>query len=403
MRKNLGRLSSVAVWFGLVLVGGELAALTPEEIVILGHRAGLGLGVVERVEFELLSREAAVDRLLERAAVPDQAWPFSWRSEPLFPKKTDTKDAIKERQKLERERFAEWTRAWGQRLVGDPDGLGERLVLFWHNHFTTSFDVVKSPEALVRQDELIRSQVLGNFRTFLREITVDPAMMVYLNTKDNKKGKPNENYARELFELFTLGEGNYTETDVLEAARCLTGLLADPVTGAWSVSKKQHDEGNKTLFGVTQLGTWETLIDALLTQPAAAEFVPRKLWVEFVGVPPSAPTLVRLATVFRDGGWELKPLVRAILLSPDFWDSTTRYIRSPAELMAVAAREYQKTLAPDKVTNALRRLDQPLGQPVSVLGWPVGPAWINAAAVLDRKALEQDLFKTKVPEGWQYK
>lgn len=403
------------VALSLVFIGfsaGKGAALVPAEAKRLLDRAGLGSSAAEEAAYAALDREAAVDRLLAEAGYAGPAWSFPWLSEPPFPK-TSGPEAQRERRRTEKDRFTEFTEAWVRRLCRSPDALGERLALFWHNYFTSSFDAVKSAAALVRQDELIRRRSLGNFREFLVDMTVDPAMMVYLDTAENSRTKPNENFARELLELFSLGEGNYGEADIREAARALAGLRLDEA-GAWRLEPRRADDGVKTIFGKTGRFGRVELIDLVLEQDAAARYLPSRLFREFVGRAPQPAELAPLAAAFRAGGWEIRPLVRAILLSEAFWDAADPpRVRSPAELLAATVRLAGAEPPGDKLAADLRRLEQPLGDPISVKGWPEGAEWINADAVLARtRLLEQWARKLKLPperrrvvlsDSWQFK
>lgn len=377
-------------WLVLGFLGAPLAALDRDEAVFLLNRAGLGATEAEIQALAPLDRNQAVDQLLAEAQIRPPALasasypgPFQLR----FPKAKSVDEANQEREvrRLDKEAFTRYQLEWLEELRTSTAPLRARMTVFWHNHFTSAYSAVRSAKAMAVQHETIQDYALGNFRAFTRAMTVDPAMMVYLNTVDNKKGKPNENYARELLELFVLGEGQYTEADVVEAARALTGLVFDPDTGRWSFVPARHEPGNKTILGRTGPWTWESLLNLVFDHQAASRWVTQKLAVEFWGAPPSEARLQALATGFRASGFALTPLVEALLKAPEFWDHREPLVRSPLEFLVAHARAVPLKPAPDKMLGLLKRLNQVPGEPLSVLGWPVGSAWIDPDSLAIRR------------------
>jgi uncharacterized protein (DUF1800 family) len=276
---------------------------------------------------------------------------------------------------------------WVEEMLVTNQPFTERMVLFWHNHFTSSFLKVRYAPALFRQNALFRREALGNFATLLREVARDPAMLIYLDGMRNIARQPNENFARELLELFTLGEGHYSEADIKAAARAFTGWTIDQESGHFLNREHEHDGGEKTFLGHTGRFGGDDIVAILLNQPRTAETIVEKLWREFVSLKPDPAEIRRLAASFRDG-YEIKPLMRAILLSAAFRDPANRaaLIKSPIDLIVGTVRVLGLPV-PEKTQ--LVRMMQGLGQtpfdPPNVKGWPGGEAWVSAYTLLLRQ------------------
>ena len=279
-------------------------------------------------------------------------------------------------------------------LVSSQSPLTEKMDLFWHNAFTSSLEKTNSPELLLRQDLLLRRLGTTSFGALLHAVSRDPAMVLYLDSDSNVKGKPNENYARELLELFTMGEGNYTEQDVKEAARAFTGLTVDRYNGTSGFDPRRHDDGAKTFLGQTGNFTGDDIIDIILQQQRPAVFLTEKLWRYFISPEPDAPLVHAWAASFRASGYQLTPLLRQILSSDAFWAAENRdaLIKPPVDLLVGFIRTYGVTgYDPKRLTWQLARLGQDLFNPVSVKGWPWGQDWIDAATLLERRRDIADL------------
>jgi uncharacterized protein (DUF1800 family) len=266
--------------------------------------------------------------------------------------------------------------------------LQEKMVLFWHGHLTSAVSKIggqRAPEAFKRQLALFREQALGNWRELLRGISRDGAMLQYLDNRLNRKGAPNENYARELLELFALGIGNYSEDDVTDAARAFTGWTVDR-EGQFTVVARLHDADDKTVLGRSGHLDGDDVIDAILAQPAAAPFLAGKLFRFFAYDGPAPAVVERLGGVFRDSGYDLRTLVGAILRAPEFRSERAYHarIKSPVEFTLGAVKALDRETLPRDLPAALRRMGQDLLNPPSVKGWDGGPAWINAMTVLER-------------------
>jgi hypothetical protein len=284
---------------------------------------------------------------------------------------------------------------WLYAMLHGGHPLREKMTLFWHNHFATSLVKVAEPALMFRQNCLLRAGALGKFGPLLQGVSRDAAMLLWLDSNSNVKGRPNENYARELMELFSLGVGNYTEADVREAARAFTGWHAG--AEGFQFDPRDHDDGPKTILGRT--GPWDgaDVVRIVLGQPAAARFLVRKLYNTFVSetAPPDA-LLEPLCVQFRKGDYDLAALLRTILASRHFYSAHAfrRRIKSPVEFVLGAVRavyqEYRETEADYRplpvgvLVPRLAAMGQALFAPPNVKGWPGGRAWLNTSTVLER-------------------
>jgi uncharacterized protein (DUF1800 family) len=281
---------------------------------------------------------------------------------------------------------------WLYTILQGGHPLREKLTLFWHNHFATSIVKVQSPMLMFRQNCLLRSHALGRFGPLLQAISRDPAMLLWLDSSSNVKGKPNENYAREVMELFSLGVGHYAETDVREAARAFTGWHTD---GARFVYEERlHDGGLKTLLG--QKGAWDggDVVRIVLEQPAAARFLVGKLYrflISEAAVPPDA-LLEPLCAAFRKSDYDLLALVRTMLASRHFYSEHAfrQRVKGPAEYVLGAALAVygpagdEEGLPPQALVHWLESMGQQLFAPPNVKGWSGGPAWLSTLTMLRR-------------------
>lgn len=276
---------------------------------------------------------------------------------------------------------------WFKEMLITDDPFLEKMVLFWHNHFTSSLQKVKQPALIYQQHQLIRKYALGNFAELTHAIIEDPAMLIYLDNQANKKSEPNENLARELLELFTLGEGNYTDNDVKEMARALTGYSLGKNL-QFKFKKRIHNNSQKQLFGQKGDFNAHDMLDIILAQEATSIFIVHKLWLEFIGYHPDAKEVKRLAKVFRQNHYEIFPLMTALLNSPFFTDAQVRgtMFKSPIEIIIGTLRRFNYlSFDPQTGVRYAIRLGQNLFDPPNVKGWPKGKTWINANTLLLRK------------------
>jgi len=260
------------------------------------------------------------------------------------------------------------------------------MTLFWHNHFVSSIQKVKSPFLMLKQNDLFRKQGLGSFVDLVESILKDPAMLLYLDNNNNKKQAPNENLARELLELFTLGEGNYTELDVKEIARALTGASVKKRTGEYVFRPNWHDNGEKTIFGETGNFSVEDLAALIVSQEACAPFIVSKLWRYFIDEAIDDSEIERLSLIFKEADYDLKVLVKAIFLTDAFWLSNGKTIKSPVHLIIGTYRQFELTeLTLNKWVFFTKNMGQLLFSPPNVKGWPGGKAWYSSAAIFYRE------------------
>ena len=381
-----------------LLAGGMAMAVTAFASPIgvegarhLLDRAGFGATPTEVQEYAALDRHAAVERLIAGTRREAALKPPAFVDEPFVPFSRLRSLGPEERQAEQRKRveqaFAlrEW---WMREMLTTPSPLTERMTLFWHNHFATSQQKVRSAALMYRQNALLRREALGNFATLLHAVARDPAMLIYLDNARSRRQAPNENFAREVMELFTLGEGRYTEHDIKEAARAFTGWSLDPETGTFLARPAWHDGGSKTVLGKSGSFDGDDVLDILLARDETAEFVVGKLWREFVSPTPDTAEVKRLAKVFRDARYEVKPLLAALFESDAFWSDANRatLIKSPVDLVVGTLRTFgvrPMDLRPAVIATAA--LGQNLFAPPNVKGWPGGERWINTATLLGRK------------------
>ncbi len=283
---------------------------------------------------------------------------------------------------------------WLRRIRYTSAPLRERMTLFWHGHFCTSAAKVPHSQLMLTQYELFRENALGSFPKMVQQIARDPAMLLYLDSATNRKQHPNENFARELLELFTLGIGNYTEADIQELACCFTGWEVH--RGRFVFDRYQHDTAPRTLFGKSGTYSGEEAISCVLAQPAVGEFLTRKLVRFFITEqhPLTAELLAPLAEQLRQDELQIEPTVRRLLASNLFhssWSLEGR-IRAPVELALVLLRETGATTNFHALAGRLETLGQSLFFPPNVKGWAGGTTWINTASLLARQRLTVDLL-----------
>ncbi len=286
---------------------------------------------------------------------------------------------------------------WLTRMLYTPHPLQEKITLFWHNHFATSNAKVQSARFMLGQYALLRKHALGNFARLLQEMSYDPAMLVWLDGRGSKKGNPNENYARELMELFSLGIGHYTEQDIREAARAFTGW---DVTGAAAVfNKAQHDDGQKTFLG--QTGHWkpDDIVRICLEQKAAPYFICGKLFRFLVSdsITPSRELLEPLASAFVASNHDFGAMVKTVLSSNLFFsDEVYRTkVKAPVDFALGIVKALEGKIGTTALATALEQLGQNVFNPPSVKGWDGGTAWLNGQTLLYRQNLALALSSTE--------
>jgi uncharacterized protein (DUF1800 family) len=324
------------------------------------RRAGFGPTEQELDEYAGLGFDGAVTRLIEYQSQPD----------------------VPDRVAPEEVGLQVW---WLDKMVHTRRPLQEKMTLFWHGHLTSALKKVKDPNLLQAQNALFRANALGYYGEILRAISRDGAMIRWLDLQTNRKGAPNENYARELMELFTLGVGNYTEDDVDEVARAFTGWSTTP-DGQFIFRRMQHDADQKTILGQSGTFDGDAVSDMLAASPVTARFMARKLFRFFSYPDPEPEVVERLAGVYLQSSGSIKALLEAILRSTEF-SSECAYraqIKSPTELIVGALRTLGAEGIPPQAVQAMRLLGQELFDPPNVAGWFGHRGWINAATLLGR-------------------
>ncbi len=367
------------------------------------NRTGFAANTPEIHEFSQLNRGAAAARLLGWAGQPAKMQAPSWALLPYEPPPRPAMLSDEARKDYQRRLIAQgrdlkaW---WMAEMLTTSSPLTEKMVLFWHNHFVSSLRKVRMPLLMYRQQLTLRQHALGNFRDMLHAMARDPAMLIYLDGAANRKGKPNENFSREVMELFTLGEGRYTEQDVKEAARAFTGWSIDRETGEFLFRPAIHDTGVKTVLGVTGRHDGAAVLDILLARPETAEFIVTKLWREFISANPDGREVRRIAGIFRANRYDIKSVVRELLISDAFYAPQNRagLVKSPVDLVVGTLRQFRMTIAdPLPFALAVGRLGQDLFAPPNVKGWPGGETWINATTLLSRKQFLEMAFRDNEP------
>ena len=376
-------------------------ALGPDRARLLLTRAGFAPGQEEIDRSASLSHGQAVDRLLATArtsaATPAPAWIDDRLVTPreLRAMTDDERKLVRRTQIRNGIELRGW---WLREMTDTPSPLTERMTLFWHNHFVSAQPKVRYALLMYRQNLLLRQHALGNFRELLHAVAKDPAMLIYLDSATNRRGAPNENFAREVMELFTLGEGAYSEADVKEAARAFTGWSIDPATAAFMFRPRLHDDGEKTVLGTSGKLRGEDVLDILLAQPATAEFIVRKLWREFVSPQPDSARVTDIAKRFRKSDFEIAVAVRELLLQPEVVQRSedNALVKSPVELVVGLLRQSQGAVTnPAALALGVAGMGQNLFAPPNVRGWPGGEAWINTQTLLARKQfLERSVSAT---------
>jgi uncharacterized protein (DUF1800 family) len=279
---------------------------------------------------------------------------------------------------------------WLDRMVASETPLLERVTWLWHGHFATSVQKVRSVALMLTQNETLRRLGLGDFAVLAKAMAIDPAMLIWLDGQKNTAKAANENLARELMELFTLGVGQYSEPDVREAARALTGWKVNRDNGTAALAAKQHDDRDKTVLGHTGKLDAPSLVDILMAQPASPRFIAQRLWSRLVGgTPPDDAALGRLVAGYGPNR-DIRALLRAIAVEPAFRDQASTLVKQPVEWAVglMRALKISPAALPDadrtRLLAGLRGMGQVPFLPPSVGGWPSGPAWLTTSAGLSR-------------------
>lgn len=371
------------------------------------NRAGFG-GAPDQVHRLAGMRfEAAVDELLDYESVQDAAFPevdftairemFAalLRLRQARADERTLREANNQIQRANREKFQQIREAWLRRMIQTRRPLQEKMVLFWHGFLVSGIPETRVAEHMAMQLELFRRMATGNFKDLILAVSRDPAMLSYLDNNSNRKGRPNENYARELMELFTMGIGNYTEADIKEAARAFTGWTF--AGNEFVFQRNQHDDGMKTFLGRTGNLDGADIINIIFDQPATARWLPRRLF-EFFGYQAPDAVVDELAGIFKRG-WDVKTVLRTIITSELFYSekAVRAQIKSPVQLVVGAARATGAEVPEAALLRAMDLMGQLLLYPPNVGGWPANKGWINTATILVRYNFSSLLLNGSMP------
>jgi uncharacterized protein (DUF1800 family) len=388
--------------FVIILIPLVSFALSLSDARHLMDRTSFGLS---KQDFQILknkNKKEAVTWLLNTNQNIQTAPLPPWADAPIVRKKRMKHMSIKERKAFRKEfkkRVIDLKSWWMRTMIETPIPLREKMTLFWHNHFASSIKKVRSPYLMLKQNELLRENALGNFRDFLHAISKDPAMILYLDNQSNKKQKANENYAREVMELFTLGEGHYSEKDVTESARAYTGWHVNRKKMKFVFVKKFHDYGKKKFFGLNYDFDGDDILDLILKKKRTAQFITQKFYKEFINDSDINQNEVKgIADIFYDSNYDIRTLLKEILLSPDFWAQKNRgvLVKSPVELIVGTLRAFG--VKPNNVkplVYASKQLKQDLFDPPNVKGWVGGVDWLDSSSVLLRNQIVSRFVRGK--------
>ncbi len=278
-------------------------------------------------------------------------------------------------------KYGDW---WVERMYRSEDPLRDHLTIFWHGHFVSSVKEVGSSQEMIDQIQFLRDNALGRFAVLCRGIGKTPAMLEYLDNDENVKAHPNENWARELIELFSLGDGNYTEKDIKESARAFTGW--SDAGGAFKYNRLDHDFGQKTYLGVTGNLDGDQCVDVVLQQPACGRFIAAKLLDYFEGQPAAEERVEEYARFLRTHDYDVAATLRKLFLDPAFYrdEVVGTRVQGPVEYLVGACRKLGLEVPGQMLQNGADMLGQRLFWPPSVKGWEGGMSWINTATLMNR-------------------
>ncbi len=340
----------------------------------LHRRAGFGLAPAAMAAAIDRGFAAELDRLLDPRAIADAVAADPWDNDSL---PYDPMDAPSRRYAVGR---------WIDAMVATEQPLVDRITWLWHGHFVSAIDQVRVARFMVDQVRLLRSAGLGDLRALVRALTIDPAMLVYLDLRESTNEVPNENYSRELLELFTLGEGHYSEDDVQSSAAALSGWTLDRGTdGAVVFRPRRHDDAMQTYLGVDGVHDLDTVVDAVMAQPALSQFIAATISQELLGDSDSA-LVAELAIGFVASGLIIADLVRAALIAGAGRDPSP-LVLAPMPWLAIAARTTGARLEVAPAALLLRAAGQLPMLPPNVAGWPGGAAWFNTGSLVARANL----------------
>lgn len=378
-----------------------MGPLTFRDAAHLVRRTALGVEWAAVQRLVGLPRAEAVERVLHPPVVglpaPPSLTPW-FRLEPMRLHNVMGRNSAWSIAQREGKLLQAW---WLGHILSTPAPFVERMTLFWHNHFTSSLQKTLQPSLLYQQNLLLRRHALGNFAELLHAIARDPAMLVYLDGYQNTKSSPNENFARELLELFTIGRGEYREADVRVAAKAFTGWGVDLQTGKFVIRADQHEDAEGIFLGRSGTFNGDAILAVLLAHPRTAERLVEKFWLHFISNRPDSALVRQWAQQWRTDGYDIKGLLRTLLNSEAFWAEQHRgtLVKSPLEIVVGTVRmlPYSRESL-QEMLNLCRLLGQELFDPPNVKGWQGGEHWITTQTLLIRTAYLAKLSRGSLDE-----
>lgn len=351
-------------------------------------RAGFGAGISQFGKIESLSKTAIIDELFIEKDFSEVTYDTPDVEIVDYMDSRTPAEKKKENQKISTTQNNELNLNFLNKMINNPDQLREKMAFFWHGHFATRVNNSKFNKQLLNS---IRKNALGNFKNLLFDVSRSPAMLSFLNNQQNKKDHPNENFAREVMELFTMGRGNYTEKDIREGARAFTGWGYDK-EGNFNERKKLHDTGSKTFLGKTGDLTGDDVLNIILEQKATAQFITTKIYKFFVNENTDTTIINQLSEDFYHSGYDIKKLLHQIFSSSWFYNKENigTKIKSPIELMVGMMRVLPMNIQnPENLIVYQKLLGQLLLYPPNVAGWPSGRSWIDSSTLMLRLQIPQ--------------
>ena len=374
--------------------------MTEKDIFIkLRHlfmRSGFGAGLVDLEHLSAMGVKSAVDLILKNSSDIES---LNVATENTMEKMVNDKSPEekklmqKELRKESKEKIKQLNILWINKMAEGRQALREKMTLFWHGHFACQNS---NAFYVQNQNNIIRKYALGKFGDLLMAVSKDPAMLSFLNNRQNKKGNPNENFAREVMELFTLGRGNYSEHDIKNAARAFTGWNFKP-DGNFYINNRQHDEGEKTFMGKTGNFGGEEILKIILDNKQTAFFITSKIYSYFVNENPDNKIIKSLADKFYQSGYDIKKLMEEIFKSNWFYNEENigKRIKNPIELLVGLKNTFGLNFENEQSILFIQKaLGLVLFYPPNVAGWKEGRNWIDSSSLMFRLRLPDLLFKS---------
>ena len=365
------------------------------------ERTGLGANPVEIQKLIGVSRADAIFDLLSgmesgvQTPLPD----FIFDTDTEYWIRWDYDEPGRQAFRVARDReISEFRTWWIREMIATTAPQNERLMLFWTDHFPVEYSAIDEEAfSIAKQHLMLREYGFGNFKTLIKNILRDPAMLSYLNGENSNKKSPNENLARELMELFVLGEGTYDEDTVKAAAKALTGKRVNRMKGfEYYLHPRRHDQSVKSLFGQKGRFDGDDLVDILFDQPSASHFLTQKMWSYYVSeTEQNQAELDHIAQAFRRSNFEISVLMAELLATPSFWAEQTRgtIVKSPVDLVIGSIRSTGHVpVGWQSTASALANLGQNLFEPPNIAGWTRGAGWVTPANLLNRTKFVADFF-----------